>query len=151
MIRAKQAQQEFQDYLAERGTSVDVLTPATALDAAVAFYREVRASDCPVELDGDMLLCQWGTHDWGGGPYFEFDITRQLITDPEEDEDIRQLSITFRFTPDDTLRNLGSGNRWCYTPDGTDEFVEFIRAQPSYVAVVGTPMVDRVYRFEVAG
>ena len=44
-----------------------------------------------------MLLHQWGTYDWGEGPSFQFDITRQLISVAGADDDMWQLSVTLHF------------------------------------------------------
>ncbi len=84
-----------------------------------AFYQSVKPVGCDGP-DGDMLLFQWGTYDWGAGRHFELNITRQFIEeDLEGDDAISQLSLTFRFDPTDQLEELGAGNRWC---DGPSEF-----------------------------
>lgn len=56
MIRARTAAREFQGYLTRRGATLDSLTPAAAVDTMIAFYRDIRATDCQVDQDGDMLL-----------------------------------------------------------------------------------------------
>ena len=48
------------------------------------------------------------------GESFEFDITRQLILGTGENEDIFQLSLTFKFQPTMALpASLAAGNHWC--------------------------------------
>lgn len=45
-----------------------------------------------------MLLFQWGTYDWGHGPHFEVDLTRELIRHGAEDVGSRedgQVSIEY--------------------------------------------------------
>ena len=37
-----------------------------AIELMTAFSREVRADDCNMDADGDMLLFQWGLSDCGG-------------------------------------------------------------------------------------
>lgn len=111
---------------------LDSVTPAEALELAVAFYREVRAEDCDVDADGDMLLFQWGTYDWGSGPSFEFDVTRQFILTAGEAEDIWQLHLTLRFEPVDSLRALGTGHRWCGSPSELGDFLDFARATDAF-------------------
>jgi len=99
------------------------------------FYRHQRADDCDPEADGDMLLFQWGTYDWGNGRFFEFDLTRQFITgEDQEDEDIWQLSLTLRYLPNDELLSLDSGNQWCAnpTPESINSFESFIRNSAVY-------------------
>ena len=103
----------------------------------LSFYRSSRVRGCDLESDGDMLLFQWGTHDWGHGEHFEIDITRQLAWDDrgwlqralrrEADPEIWQLSLTYGFEPADGLSAFGSGNRWCHSPAELTDFEDFIR------------------------
>jgi len=53
-------------------------------------------------------------------------ITRQLILGPGEDEDIFQLSLTFKFQPTVALLQLGAGNRWRRSLEEVEEFRSFI-------------------------
>src|SRR5678815_803153 len=94
----------FEGHLRGLDLTLASVRPAEGLDAMFSFYRDVRADGCRLESDGDMLLFQWGTYDWGKGQHFELDITRQLVPGPGEDEDIWQLQLTFRFAPEATLR-----------------------------------------------
>jgi uncharacterized protein (DUF2237 family) len=134
-MRAKKARREFERYLSRRGGDVGALNPWAGVDAMLGFYRDVRARDCDIAQDGDMLLFQWGICDWAHGEHFEFNIALQFMVSPGEDEDIWQLSLTFRFAPDDALRALDSGDRWCYSPQQVEEFATFVRGTAAYVAV----------------
>lgn len=96
-----------------------------------SFYRDVRCEDVDVERDGDMLLFQWGTYDWGQGKHFQVDITRQLVRGDGDDEDIWQLHLTFFFLPSDALSRLGGGDRWCKSLDELAEFEAFIAQHPA--------------------
>jgi hypothetical protein len=118
----------------DAGRSLRALTPSEGVNLMTDFYREERAEGCRTDDDSDMLLYQWGTYDWGEGESFELDITRQLITGGEDD-DIFQLSLTFRFRPTDALRQLGAGNRWCYSPDELEDFRGFIHGSAPFLAV----------------
>ncbi len=44
-----------------------------------------------------------------------------------DDPAIWQLSLTFRFPPDDGLRALGHGTHWCQTPSSLEVFRRLIR------------------------
>jgi len=101
----------------------------------ISFYREVRADEVDLGDDGDMLLFQWGTYDWGGGPLFEVDVTRQLIRGAGEDDDIWQLHLTYRFPPAETLRVLGKGDRWCARVGDIAAFEQFVMTHPAVAAV----------------
>src|SRR3954467_3458142 len=81
------AKKEFEKRIKQSGTAMNSLLPAQAIPLMIEFYKDVRAANCELDEDGDMLLCQWGSHDWGQGRSFEFDITRQFIRSHSEDED----------------------------------------------------------------
>ena len=92
-MKSKDAKKEFERHLAQRRARVAELTPAHGIDAMLSFYRDVRAADCNGSDQGDMLLYEWGVYDWGQGPRFELGLTRQLIKDGAEDEDIDRGAV----------------------------------------------------------
>jgi hypothetical protein len=126
---------------------IDHLAAVEALALVTAFYREVRAEDCDLEADGDMLLFQWGTYTrWVAddgltnlrpqGEAFEYDITRQLVPVGQADV-IAHLSLRFRYPPTAALRLVGEGNRWCLRPGELGAFLAFARDSPATGAVAG--------------
>lgn len=125
--------------------------PRVGIQRMAAFYREVRADDVDLESDGDMLLFQWGTYDWGHGPMFEVDITRQLIRGTGEDSDIWQLHLTYRFPPSETLRTIGMGDRWCARPSDIMSFEQFMVAHPAVVSVGSRDDGETLLDYECAG
>ena len=124
------------------GLTIGGLSVPGAVTQVLSFYREVRVADCALDADGDMLLFQWGVYDWGGGPSFQFDLTRQFISGVDDDA-IRQLSLVLQFAPSEQLRALTPGNRWCHSPAQLPEFETFVRRSEAYLAVVEA-MPDRV-------
>jgi hypothetical protein len=134
-MKARSAKARFLKRLEAAGLSLDALTPAAGVEAMVAYYAEERAEGCPLDEDGDMLLFQWGTNDWGGGPAFELSIVRQLIAAADEDEGPRQLDLRFRFEPG-AGASAGRGNRWCESPDHLPEFRRFV-AESAVLRAVG--------------
>jgi hypothetical protein len=117
-MRANSSKAVFESMLTHSGHNLKQLSVNDGFSMMLDFYRLQRADDCLIEADGDMLLFEWGTYDWGSGEVFSMKLTRQLIGDIDgEDEDIWQLSLVFRFAPTARLRNLGSGNQWCPSPD----------------------------------
>jgi hypothetical protein len=146
-MKSSDALHEFERMLKARGRSIDSLSASDGVEAMLDFYRTIRADDCAIDTDGDMLLCQWGTYDWGQGARFEFDITRQLFRDGADDDDIWQLSLTFVFPPNE----IASGDRWCSTPDELDDFAEFVRAHAAYVAACQSRPARVELDFEATG
>jgi hypothetical protein len=127
------------------------LFPADGIALMLAFYQDERADGCEIDEDGDMLLYQWGCYDWGQGESFEFNITRQFMDAAGEDEEIRQLSLTFKFKPSDSLRKLADGNRWCHVPDEIREFRSFIESSAAYKAVAKAKPAAVTLELQVAG
>jgi hypothetical protein len=142
---------EFERHLKARYVDVPTLTPSAGVDAMLAFYCDVRATDCKMEESGDMLLYQWGTYDWGHGLLFELDVTRQLMRQTGEDENIWQLGLTFRFQPDETLKALGSGNKWCESLLEVEDFASFVRTHAAVAAVGARTDAAVELRYEQAG
>ena len=135
----------FERRLSLGGRSASALTASEGVEAMLAFYAAERCDGCELEEDGDMLLFQWGTYDWGDAAHFELNITRQLMPggegdgdgdeDEDDDEGILQLSLTFRFPSTAELQGLGSGNEWCDTPSGLPAFRACIDACPAFERV----------------
>jgi hypothetical protein len=87
--------------------------------------------------NGDKLLFQWGTYDWGDGTQFEINITRQFIESAAEDDDaISPLQLTFKFPTDKDAAALGDGNRWCHPQAEVQQFREFIFSSQAFLAKV---------------
>ncbi|MFO0916191.1 MAG: hypothetical protein U0795_24750 [Pirellulales bacterium] len=137
-MNADTAQQSLERLLAEGSLTLDNLSVPQGFAVAFAFYRNHRAEDCPADADGDMLLYQWGMSRGEDGEFFEVDLTRQFILGGDsEDENIWQLSLTFKFAPTETLRTIESGNKWCPRPRARalDYFEGYVRESAAYQTV----------------
>ena len=99
--------------------------PEKLFPVILEFYEDARIDDTSLEEDGDMLLFQWGSYDWGQGPSFELDLTRQAIPAGTEDPPILQLQCTYRYEPA-YFQNVVPGNQWCYSPHELAEFRSFV-------------------------
>jgi hypothetical protein len=127
----------FRERVKSAALTVEKLTPAEALAQMLSFYREVRARKCMVDLEGDALLFQWGTHQTEEGKVFELDFTRQFIQPGNEDDDgMSQFWVILHYDVTDKLLALGSGELECESPDGVDAFQEQVLASEAYRAVV---------------
>jgi len=99
----------FEEFVENRGGALPALTVRTGVAEMLSFYESVSPTGCTNE-DGDMLLFQWGTYNWGDGTQFEINITRQFIESAAEDDDaISQLQLTFKFPPDKIPLRLAMG------------------------------------------
>lgn len=94
-----------QEHLGEGG-----ITPQIALAAMLQFHSRHKLR-LPITChEDDMLLFQYGIHDWDGkGEKFDLDFTRQFI-DPNDDE-FYQVRLTL-FYPKETFEGKGSCTRW---------------------------------------
>lgn len=89
----------------------------------------------PPEQEGDGLLAQYGTYDWGWGEHFELDMTRQLVfCDGDQYRGMVQLNCTFEFIPVDELRATGEESMWSFAM-ALDIFFEAALAMPGFAAV----------------
>ena len=124
----------FEEFVENRGGSFPELTVRSGVAEMLAFYESVLPTGCTDE-NGDMLLFQWGTYNWGDGTQFEINITRQFIESAAEDDDaISQLQLTFKFPSGKDADELGSGNRWCNSQSEIRRFRDFIFSNGAFLA-----------------
>ena len=106
-------------------------------EAVMTFF-----ADCPadglVDEDGDALLFQYGTDDWGSGPHFQVDLTRQFIEIKRDDDDhvVSHFHLTCFYKPTDVLTSIGSDDRWCWNKADLPAFTELVMGHP-VLATVG--------------
>jgi hypothetical protein len=97
-------------FSAAAGVDLETCTPREGLAQMLAFFDAVPVIGCN-GCDGDMLLFQWGTYDWGSGKHFELNITRQFIEeDAQDDAAISQLTLTYKFESTSELESITAGN-----------------------------------------
>jgi hypothetical protein len=150
-MKPRSTRKRFLELIDAVGHSLNTLAPAVGIEVMSKFYKDERVDGCDLAEDGDMLLHQWGCNDWGDGESFELNITRQLMAVSGDDEEIRQLSLTFKFEPTDSLRKAGSGNRWCSTPSDLKSFRTFINGSAAMKAVAKLQPAKVTLTYNVAG
>ena len=110
---------------------------AKLLELVIELYKKYRIENTSIEEDGDMLLFQWGTYNWGDGYFFEVDLTRQIILalkDPDEAADsMRQLRVTLKYKPNSETKEMGEGDQWCHSPSLTAEFLDFVQSSVAFL------------------
>ena len=134
-MRPRAAKTRFLKRLEDAGLSLATLTVAAGVEAMLSYFADERADGCDPDEDGDMLLFQWGTNDWGDGTAFEVNITRQLIATNDDDDEPRQLSLTFQFDPAVAPKKLKNGNKWCEAPDQLASYRQFLSKSKALQAV----------------
>lgn len=139
----REAKAKFESLLSRRK---DTGHPDVIISCMLDFYRDERTEDCRIEDNGDMLLYQWGTCDWRQGRWFDLNITRQFIPEGGDDDEIFQLSVSAKYFPTPELDALGSGNKWCESPDELQQFDEFVSKSPALIHLAGGPCS----KFEIA-
>jgi hypothetical protein len=150
-MKVATAKKRLLQLIKPKAAQLSSLSPADGIALMLTFYQDERADGCEIDEDGDMLLYQWGCYDWGQGESFDFNIIRQFMDAAGEDEEIRQLSLTFKFEPSDSLRKLADGNRWCSSPDGVGEFRSFIESSAAYKTVANAKPTEVALDMQVAG
>jgi hypothetical protein len=125
----------FKAFASTSGIALESCTPREGLAQMFAFYDEVVSVGCGGR-DGDMLMFQWGTYDWGSGRNFELNITRQFIEEDAQDDDaISQLRLTYKFGPTTELEEITPGNLICEGSQASTVIRDFAAAHPAFVAV----------------
>jgi hypothetical protein len=114
-----------------------------------SFYDNVAAAKCE-EPEADMLLCQWGTYDWGDGSHFDISLVRQFYERHNVHEQglISQLHLTFRYEPSAVFDAIRANNFWCSEHDELEAFVERCHATAAFEAVADKPAKAVIVRHE---
>ena len=92
------------------------------------YYTNPDLEGRPAEVREDPVI----TFDWGEGERFELNLTRQLIVEPGGDDNIWQLSLTYRFEAADDYEPLGEGNEWCDHPERLAELEAYLEESEPY-------------------
>ena len=150
-MKPRAIKKRFLKRIEEAGHKLNSLPITEGIEAMLRFYEEERVDGCDIDEEGDMLLFQWGSNDWGEGEFFEVEIARQLMDQAGEDEDVRQLRLIYRFAPDAKLRKLEDGNQWCSSLDEVDAFRTFIHSSQAFKAGVKLDPVEITLEFGAAG
>jgi hypothetical protein len=150
-LKPTASKKRFLQVLGAKSHKLASLSPVDGIAVMLDWYREERADGCDLRQGGDMLLYQWGCYDWGEGEFFELNITRQFIDGAGEDEDIRQLLLTFKYKPTAPLRRVKDGNRWCKSPNDLKKFRSFIDSSEALRAVAETDPAQVTLNLDIAG
>jgi hypothetical protein len=118
-VRIADLESRFHERLIAAHADLTKVSLRAGIDEMLAFYRDERVDGTDLGRDEDMLLYQWGARGDTDGVFFEIAIGRQVMFD---DDDIRQLQLTFRFAPTPELDAIPADNEWCGSLEELDEF-----------------------------
>jgi hypothetical protein len=131
-------------YYARHDWNENALDASSITTIALGFYKDVPFRGL-ASHQGDRLLFQWGTYNWGQGQSFEFDVTRQFeLAAAAGDAAISQLRLTAHYQPSAAISALKEGNRWCDSRNELWSFEQFIRSSAAFAAVRGVAPVKVV-------
>ena len=124
---------EYQKEIA-RQLDKEKLTAEKLTEISVTLFQALKVKNIPVQHDPDcdMLLFQYGVHDFGGqfGRHFSFDITRQFIT--EDDDEPYQLQFTLIYEPNE-FQGCAAYDCWSNEFPRLEDWVEHIRTTPGFL------------------
>ncbi|WP_458690544.1 hypothetical protein [Nocardia tengchongensis] len=149
-MRTLDLEDAFRRYLDSHGRALDNLDATTAIDSMSGFYADHRVTDVDLDNDGDMLLFQWGTYG-DDQQEFVYDITRQVIAGPGDDDSIRQLSLTLRYPATTTSVGIGNGSRWCPHPEQIETFLSLVAHHPATTHAMTANSILTQVSFDQAG
>jgi hypothetical protein len=132
-MKTKNSLKEFLAYIKNEGKSTRKMDFKTGFEMAVAFYKKFECENVAGYEDGDKLLFQWGTYDWGKGKRFELDITRQFYQPETEKADLEiwHLKLEEIIQPNEDTEKIKGGNIWCQTRSDADEFTQKVLNHPA--------------------
>jgi hypothetical protein len=127
----------FRSYLEGKGLKQNGLSLQSFLPIFLGYNRDVQFKEVDRSDDGDMLLFQYGTHDWGEGQFFEVDFTRQFyeVFAERDGHEIHQQSITFFFDPVG-FEDIERFNTWSTEHDDFTGFENTIRNSLGFAAAL---------------
>jgi hypothetical protein len=126
-IMLKKVEDKYKKWIGENFNEGQLSNVDEIINVSLKLFHEIKVKGIvDDDADGDMLLFQYGTYDWGNGKFFEFNVTRQFIK-ANEDEPY-QLSMTLFFEPIECKRY----NCWSNDFDDLGKWVEKIKETEGY-------------------
>ena len=151
-VRVGDSLAHLREFATRRGHDIENADAATCVALVTAWYELERADDVDLALDGDMLLFEWGTYEWGGES-FRYSITRQFIVAwmDDDDEAIWQLCCELHYPVSQATEALANGDLWCDSPEGLEAFRLFIAGAAASAYAQSHPPMKVILRLGQAG
>jgi hypothetical protein len=129
-ITLKKIEDKYKKWILKNFNNGQLSNVDEIINISLELFREIKVKGLDSdEEDGDILLFQYGTYDWGKGKFFRFNITRQFIKSNEDEP--YQLSMTLFFDPIECK----SYNCWSNNFDDLEQWVENIKGTEGYKIV----------------
>jgi hypothetical protein len=126
-VTLKNIENEYKEWIRKNFNDGQLTNANEIINTSLTLFQEIKVKGIVSDdEDGDMLLFQYGTYDWGNGKFFEFNITRQFIK-VNEDEPY-QLSMTLFFEQIECK----SYNSWSNDFDNLEKWIENIKETEGY-------------------
>lgn len=140
-MRPETSRAIFEAFVKADGGDIATTAPSEGIRWMLEFYRQIRAEEVAgLDHNGDTLLFEWGTFDWGKGSRFEISISRQFIdASATGDDAISQLRLIYYFAPNPELSEIKNGERWCDQPKWLSDLELFIRKNGAYQTIAMYP------------
>lgn len=134
-MRVDEFVKEFEKRARARGTALDTLPVADALELMMAFYREVEVTGL-VPAPDDALKFSWGVINRGEGEHFEVNLARVLTTRRHAAPPlVRELELTYRFAPTTELGGIPVHALWAYSHADLPVFAPQVRDSEAFAVV----------------
>jgi hypothetical protein len=134
----------FKKWIKDQGLKEKDLSLSSLPDLFLSYFQHIQFETVGEENDGDMLLYEYGTYDWGQGEQFQIGLTRQLIEahdeEVEQEDFMYQLQVTF-FYPASGFESVSSFNQWSSDSLSLTDFQRMIVNSVGYqTALPKTPL-----------
>lgn len=127
----------------DRGTSLDSIDAAALVSLMSSWFDLERPADAlGFDEDGNGLLFEWGTFDFGGRS-FRYGISRQITIAGDGEGEMWQSHVTLHYPADADTASLGQGHHWCFQPSALSSFQQAV-AGSAATAYARSRRPDRV-------
>jgi hypothetical protein len=126
-IMLKKVENVYKKWLGKNLKNGQISNADEIINVSLTLFQEIKIKEIAGDdEDGDMLLFQYGSYNWGKGRSFEFNVTRQFIKQNEDEP--YQLSMTLFFEPIDCK----SYDCWSNGFDDLEKWAENIKETEGY-------------------
>lgn len=132
-MKPKKIKSCFKKALKDNGFKIKEISPDIVLQTLPKFWKDYEFDNCDKPQQGDMFLFQYGVYNWGNGPSFELDFTRQLSIEIDGEYDyMLQFHITFYYSSANISEEGFEKNFWSSGFNNLSAFINKIKESRGY-------------------